>query len=392
MVYVAFSRVTSLSGLYIVEKLVIPPFKKSSALEEIERMKASRQMELSYANKINGNLRMIYQNVNSLPNKLKLIECDKWYLQSHILIFVETYTQEKHNNLNIPVYTVAYRHDAISNLSGIICYFQNEFYKKYANVSITTSVESGGKENSKFHIFLLHFKIGCINIVTGYKSPRTSFNIFKKHLEIVMGKCGSLKDEKFILLGDFNFDTMSSQSPLEQYLNIQFGFSKALQEQVTTSNNTQIDVIFVKKISNFHADVYQTYFSDHMPIFIGISHEKNLKKSQLEDDQNKCVSRKRKVNDPIAIKNKIRKLASSNDNNTSNVDQIIDLDTYHNPNMVVRSNEEILVELMNKVKREIQTRGVCLTDGAMNHIGELINSNHPEYKFQNTVTLNLQTK
>lgn len=119
MVYVAYSRVTSLNGLYIVDKLVIPSFKKSPALEEMEQMRARRRMKLSYEVVIKGDeLTIVYQNINSLLNKLQLITCDKWYLQSNILIFSETYTKEKHDSLNIPGYTVKYRHDAVSKQSG----------------------------------------------------------------------------------------------------------------------------------------------------------------------------------------------------------------------------------------------------------------------------------
>lgn len=85
-----------------------------------------------------------------------------------------------------------------------------------------------------------------------------------------------------VLLGDFNFNTMENNSPLEQYMTNQFNLMKALKDQVTTSNNTQIDVIFVKNIQNYHAGVYETYFSDHKPIFII---DKNLQQLVVSSQQ-----------------------------------------------------------------------------------------------------------
>lgn len=139
------------------------------------------------------------------------------------------------------------------------------------------------KENSKCHIMVLHFEIANIHILTGYKSPRTSFAVFKKHLEAVMTKhVVESQTAQVVLLGDFNFNTMENNSPLEQYMTNQFNLMKALKDQVTTSNNTQIDVIFVKNIQNYHAGVYETYFSDHKPIFII---DKNLQQLVVSSQQ-----------------------------------------------------------------------------------------------------------
>lgn len=68
-------------------------------------------------------------------------------------------------------------------------------------------------------------------------------------------------------------------------------------------------------------------------------------------------------------------------------DNIIDLDLYENPNMIVRSNEEIRLERFNKIKSEIRLNK-CLTDDTMNYIGEILNNFcNNEYKIQNTIVL-----
>lgn len=426
MVYVAYSRVTSLKGLYIAEKLTIPSFKINDAQKEIEDMRESRQLELSFTKQINGDLRIIYQNINSLPNKMKLITCDKWYLQATVLIFAETYTKEKHSELNIPGYTAKYRRDSSSNQSGIICYFQNETYNRNENVQVTCSIEFGGGKNAKFHIILLHFKIENTHVISGYKSPRTPFNIFRAQLEKLVDESEILMDDQFVLLGDFNFDTKESDSPLEKYLHRKFGLVKGLKNQSTTNNDSQIDTIFLKNIREHHSDVYETYFSDHKPIFVGfpsIGNEPYIQcenysrgntqcnrvldsraKKQTEAEsfmsenfinldeypevatkrgnvKEKRKQRKRKMDNCDKRQTKIKKMTTNNGAG----ENVIDLDEF--PEMIPRSNEEIERELMDRIKNEIKTDGMYLTDISMNHISKIINNYTQEYNFQDVLVL-----
>lgn len=396
LVYVAYSRVTSLSGLYIINKVLIPPFKKSAALVEMERLREFKPMEFSFAKEIKGDeLKLIYQNINSLFNKLKFISCDKWYTQADILLFSETYTKKKHTHLNIPGYINTFRLDSTNNHSGVMCYFSNEFYNRYGDVRVTCDVKFGGEHNSKYHVIFLHFKIANIHVISGYKSPRTSFSVFKEQLDEIFHKCVSSIDNQIIFLGDFNFDTIKSNSPLEQYLRTRFGLTKVLND-VTTINHTQIDTIFLKNIQRYHAGTYETFCSDHKPIFLGIDVKCCVDLN--ENIEVKNISHKRKTDtntNPLPIKkNKVTSGISLDSvidldfSESANVGvDTIDLDLYEDSNVVVRSNEEIRLERFEKIKSEIRL-SKCLTDDTMNYIADIINNfTNNEYKIQNTLIL-----
>lgn len=401
MVYVAFSRVTSLSGLNIVEKLIIPPFQKSPAHIELERMRRDAKLSLSYTKEISGEPKLVYQNVNSLPNKLNFIKYDKWYKQASVLIFSETYTEKKHRDLGIPGFTIKSRYDSNLHHSGIICYFENEFYKSYKNIKVTCDIKFGGEKIAKYHSILLHFKIENTHIISGYKSPKTSIYVLKEQLENIFQEFAISSSDGVALFGDFNFNT-KEHSPFEKYLNEHFDLKKALKDSdSTTTNYTQIDIVFTKKITH-DSGVYETFFSDHKPIFVGIGgktrsvclkemSDKNEIKSLRETKSLKRKTDTNSVNAQIPIK-RGKKTHVNNKNveveeHESSNNMIIDLDEYENANDRVRSNEEIQQARLQIIRNEIRTYGTCLTDESMNYISELINSQSVNFNFQNTLIL-----
>lgn len=218
--YVAYSLVTSLKGLYIIDKAVVPTGNEgdksmtNQALNEMNRLRANCKLQLCYDVEIKGSLSKIaYLNIQHLnKEKLKQIECDHWYKQFDVLIFCEIYLKPKHSNhhlsyddLKLSNFTIAYRNDAYS---GIICYIQNEVYNRETRngQQIEFSVETEAEIKSgrtKFHYISLNFKLGELNIFTGYKSPQTPSNVFQKTFEklYLRIKCDN---EKCIKLGDFN--------------------------------------------------------------------------------------------------------------------------------------------------------------------------------------------
>lgn len=89
-------------------------------------------------------------------------------------------------------------------------------------------------------------------------------------------------------MGDFNIDTIKNDSKLEKFLLDEFNFTKSLANESSTTNfNTQIDTIFTKNINKYHSGIYDTYFSDHKPIFIGISNEmaENTDKNEISSSR-----------------------------------------------------------------------------------------------------------
>lgn len=141
-------------------------------------MKKTKPVKLCFDIEIEGNLlKIAYLNINGLKNKLQHITSDNWYSQFDILIFSETHTREKHNSdihLALPQFQIAFRTDA---RSGLMCYTKDRICNKCKNFTLKIE-ESKPEEKKQYHVFLLHFTLIGINIITGYKSPSTKFEIY----------------------------------------------------------------------------------------------------------------------------------------------------------------------------------------------------------------------
>lgn len=100
MLYVAVSRVTTLSGLFIIGEFKLPNAPKNykvvnSALAELARLRANKILKLSYDNlETVVGTKVCYMNIGTLRQNFTHIIADKWYLRTGILIFSESLTSE----------------------------------------------------------------------------------------------------------------------------------------------------------------------------------------------------------------------------------------------------------------------------------------------------------
>jgi hypothetical protein len=213
--------------------------------------------------------------------KIELIKSDKWYLFSDVLIFSETLTS-KRDNLHINGYSEIFRSD--SNIGrGIVCFVRENFVKANFN-PVHVYEKSTNKCESNWHIELFSIKIGEITIISGYKSPRTPFKTFEKTFKLLIDKLGQV--EIFVALGDFNFNILNlKDSSLHKLFN-SFNMNTMLPINIPTTNlNTQIDVVFSSNL--VHAGVYETFFSDHKPIYAVVSRNtEKIKKDFISSPTN----------------------------------------------------------------------------------------------------------
>lgn len=89
-------------------------------------------------------------------------------------------------------------------------------------------------------------------------------------------------------MGDFNIDMIDSKSNRLQALLSRFGLSNDLAENTsTTINGTQIDIVFSN--SRGTAGTYETYFSDHKPVYLTIMKDGKEGKCQKAEKSVKDV-------------------------------------------------------------------------------------------------------
>lgn len=264
MLYVALSRVTRLSGLYILGEFAIP--KKTmanstnAALAELTRLRKSKSLKLSYNNLTDENgLIIVYQNVGTFKNKVHHITNDSWFLRSDILIFSETLTNNR-EDLNIANYKIVFQSNYGLQSRGLICYAKNGL--PIQNMAVER------EWNSTAHVELFTCQVKDYYLISGYKSPKATTSMFKNILKRVMEKVTT--DTKMILIGDFNYNMLNYQDHSNNFLinhvNQYKLETKLPSHSITTDAHTQIDIIFAN-FDDINCGVYESYFSYHKPIF-----------------------------------------------------------------------------------------------------------------------------
>lgn len=302
LLYVAFSRVRHLNDLYIIGNLSILNLKTDKILkQEIIRLKSEKLLSLSYINEIPGNAKIIiYYNSCSLKQNFKYILCDNWYQQADILIFSETRIKMNNNNIQINGYKIAFMSEIDSPTlpRGIICFVKLNIPFQIVKTIRKTEMIS----DYQHHRDLFHICLKDLDIISGYKSPRTTNQMFIKHLTELIKET---KNKQKIIIGDFNIDCYYDNSFLEIYLS-NYNFKRGINTKIsTTKYNTQIiDVIFVSKgIKKISPGVYETFFSDHKPVFIGLNVDKNTESiSSFNKTKSNLCANHSNMMDSIVIK------------------------------------------------------------------------------------------
>ncbi|XP_055845331.1 uncharacterized protein LOC129911529 [Episyrphus balteatus] len=271
MMYVALSRVTSLTGLFIIGNFSPPnaTAEENLILDELRRLRNDCKMNLSFKNfeKKTG-LIVAYQNARSLKKNINCVIADHWYSNCDVLVFSETQTLYS-DSLNIPGFKLIYRSDQDYKKRkprGLMCFVKETLSidtKSIKSATIQIIIDS----TKKTHIDLLSFELGEVLVIAGYKSPSASFEDFREQFKDFMNEIRHKLRGKIVLLGDFNINLRNKQNTFLHETLTEWNLRSALPNNaVTTDNNTQIDVIF----SNIHpleCGVYESFFSDHKPIY-----------------------------------------------------------------------------------------------------------------------------
>lgn len=298
LLYVALSRVTSLSKLYLVGNFhaTKPPSKDNETMIEIERLKNEKQLSLSFCSlKIKLGTVVGYHNVVSFVKYRFHIINDEWYSQCDILILVETQTVGSHQP-ELPGFNLIHRSNKCNQIGtrGILVFAKSHIEIKLVQSTIKYSTLQKSKS---FHSEMFVFETPEINLITGYKSPLTPAKQFQDQINDALTEAHSKGCKQNVLMGDFNFDISQKGQFLINILNKHNLISKL--NEPTTKNNTIIDVIFAD-FPNITAGAYESYFSDHKPIFCMI-YDYNLAPEKIQNFHNENLKRKFQV-DPHSCK------------------------------------------------------------------------------------------
>ena len=256
MHYVAFSRVTSIAGLYIEninEKNISVSTKVSDYLKNaLQHNKL--QTNIDFNNK--DTLNILLNNSRSFKKHFNAIKNNKLILQQDLNIFLESKLckHDKSIDYTINDYIIV-RADQKNSMTpnyGIISYLKNEIEILQVQYMSTETIDT---------LYMnITLKSRNISIFSIYNSPKNSYLQIEKHLIHLLQK-EYLTCNDIIMLGDFNIQHNSNK-----YMKLCSKLSKYnLQQHVnkyTTINNTTIDYIFtnlqIQKINILYA-----HWSDH---------------------------------------------------------------------------------------------------------------------------------
>ena len=117
--YVAFSRVTSLHGLYLLNGLNGKIKVDQSVVTEMHRMRTEAMCCLSFTpvTAFNGNIVLVFQNAQSLHKHFDLIKNDYTFLDADIVCFAETRlcSRDRDDDFSLKGFQPALRNDQQTN-------------------------------------------------------------------------------------------------------------------------------------------------------------------------------------------------------------------------------------------------------------------------------------
>ena len=263
MAYVAFSRVTTLEGLYITNYDPLKIFCKKDIETNVAKMPT---FDISTANPLlqldhNINFIIAHHNIQSLRCHIEDLKNNTQMRNAHVICLSETWLTDNDNleGLVIDGYTLETL--KVGRARGVAMYIQNSV--DYTVLPILSSdcdtlvIRTYGATN--------------MLIAVVYKPPNTRHGTFCTEMSNITAQTELLETDHDVFVGDFNIDLLKDGTlPPKVFQN----YFQAISEP-TTTNQTLLDHIYIKPIPDqFVASVLPTYYSYHRPVFIAIKRKR----------------------------------------------------------------------------------------------------------------------
>ena len=244
--YVAFSRVTSLRGLFLLNGLSGQIKVDKGVIREIKRLRKDACTRLSYqpVRSYNCDLVTVFQNSQSLHLHLPLIKNDVTFTDADIICLAESrlYQSDRNADYAIEGFHPIIRNDQQTNSPGLRPPHGLAMYVKNCHNIISYETLSTDKFESLVVSILASSSHKLYTIIVVYKAPSCSFEDFKTNIRSLRRFRSS---EKIVILGDFNFDiTLDRNTNFTSLIRSLFPTVKLLKTIPTTREGTILDICF----------------------------------------------------------------------------------------------------------------------------------------------------
>ena len=274
LMYVALSRVKSLSGLYLKDFdpckiLVSQPVKK-----EMDRLrKAGFTLSFQLLNKLTDKFKIVFHNTRSLHNHIEEVRSNKNLLSADVLIFQESWqkSSDSQDYFELQNFTIIVQRNICFSQTetnhrphgGTVMYVQNHINTQ--RLQVTSQVIYGIEVVMLTNMGTVHQDIN----ISIYRPPKV---LFQKLLSTLQEVLDCLVCNKLVLGGDFNVDASSDNTDtatLNKLMSM-YGLHQLIHAPTTDYGST-LDLIFTNLDSDkSYSGVLESWYSDHKATWVAI--------------------------------------------------------------------------------------------------------------------------
>ena len=260
--YVALSRVTKLSGLYIKNYDPKYIWRSEDIHEGVQKMNEFSPPDSFLAGKnIEITLTVLSHNVQGLRSKMEDIKANKAVMNVDVIAITETWLNANvpESAIQLPGYSL-FRQDRHDGRGGVCMYVAEHFMTKnhVHRIQCRSAVECCAIQ--------LHIPSKRpIIIIAVYRPPGVPVGRWLPHLHKLLDEISHLRPSaNLILTGDMNEDLLKGHNKIELACMQHHNLQQCLPPQRTTRYGSMLDVVYANCPEyETQATVVPTYYSDH---------------------------------------------------------------------------------------------------------------------------------
>ena len=263
--YTAFSRVTKIEHLYILELNEEKIAVYDSVKAEMERLRTNKQIQLCYTPVYRmppTAYRIVFHNTRSLHAHFEDVKSDPNYTSSDVICFAETRLTSTDQD---ELYTIKDFHIIRNDQKRTGNTRPPHGIGVYVKRSCTV-LESSCYSTPELEYSIVVVQCvdkGIVQVIPVYRANKCSHDLLKSHMEDLMLKIDPTIP--YVVFGDFNVNASTSANMISDLERI-IGCSQLVQES-TTLHNTTIDLVFCN-IPEARVGTIVSVHSDHKIIVV----------------------------------------------------------------------------------------------------------------------------
>ena len=267
--YVAFSRVTNLQGLHLLDFHADKIYRNEAVAQGLDKMQPLHLPDTLHRS---ASFTLVHHNVEGLLQNFESLQNHYQVSKSDILLLSETWltngahlTKLHRTDFDLVSKTrrESYEIESMASLGkgGVAMYIRKNVCREFIDFTVS---------NLEYLSILVTTDQKPLIICVVYRPARYATGLFCSALQelLLQFEREATPDTGFIVTGDFNEDLFKGQYAISTMM-ISNGYSQAI-TQSTTLGNTLLDALYIKNVNVMNSGVLQTFYSYHDAVFVQI--------------------------------------------------------------------------------------------------------------------------